>query len=362
MSDDIRLTVYFSTYNQEDYVAEALESILMQKTDFRFIILAADDCSTDRTQEIILDYQKKYPEMIETFFTPVNKGGCQKLVDCIHLGLLRGDYIAPLEGDDYWLNENRLQILVDFLDKNPQYSRVSHKRQVIDENDQPKGYDTKPEVLGKPFYIEDLLEGKLYSDFGSVFRNYYKEDIGKYAELLLASRNVCDFQDMFITQDFGPVYVLDQCLGVYRSRSIAGATNYNSITTQKYRCKENIRLAKAVESFYEGKYDLTPMIRHNQKRLIAEAVREKDQKSFEEVREYIGSEAVKTLIPEQLYLAKRGKRKSEAEFITSMLNDYERSGLFIALFRYAIQKAVNKITGKKINEKVRGSVNAETND
>lgn len=362
MSEDIRLTVYLSTYNQEEFVAEALESILMQKTNFRFIILAADDCSKDRTQEIILDYQKKYPDMIETYFTPVNKGGCQKLVDCIHFGLLKGEYLAFLEGDDYWLEENRLQTLVDFLDNNPQYSRVSHKRLIIDQNDQPCGYDTKPDVLEKPFYVEDLLAGKLYSDFGSVFRNYYKDCVGKYDSLLLSSRNVCDFQEMFITQDFGPVYVMDQCFGVYRSRSIAGATNYNSITTQNYRCKENIRLAKAVETFYKGKYDLTPMIRHNQKRLIEEAVKVKDSRQFSEVREYIGSDAVRELIPEQLYLAKRGKRKSEAEFIAANLNNNERSGMYWRLLGYTIHRVINKITGRKTDEKVRGSVNAKAND
>ena len=57
--ENIKLTVWLSTYNQESYVAQALDSILMQKTDFRFEIIAADDCSTDRTQEIILDYQKR---------------------------------------------------------------------------------------------------------------------------------------------------------------------------------------------------------------------------------------------------------------------------------------------------------------
>ena len=77
--EDIKVTVYFSTYNQEPYVAQALESILMQKTNFRFEIIAADDCSTDRTQEIILDYQRRYPGMIETYFTNPNVGGCRKL-------------------------------------------------------------------------------------------------------------------------------------------------------------------------------------------------------------------------------------------------------------------------------------------
>ena len=81
--ENVKVTVWLSTYNQEPYVAQALDSILMQKTDFSFEIIAADDCSTDRTQEIILDYQKRFPGKIFTFFPENNLGGCRKLTCCI---------------------------------------------------------------------------------------------------------------------------------------------------------------------------------------------------------------------------------------------------------------------------------------
>lgn len=361
-NNDIKVTVYLSTYNQEEYVAQALDSIVMQRTTFPIEVIVADDCSTDRTQEIINQYKDKYPNLIRTYYPEKNLGGCRKLTNCIDMGLFRGEYLAYLEGDDYWLNENRLQILVDFLDNHKEYSRVSHKRLVIDDNGKEKGFDISASVLNKPFYIEDFLNGKQYSDFGSVFRNYFKEVENKYHPLLLASRNVCDFQDMFITQDFGPVFVMDKCLGVYRSRSIAGATNYNSITTQNARCKENIHLAEAVEEFYKGKYDLTPMIRHNQKRLLSEAIKSKEKFLFEEVREFIGTESFKELIPEQLYLARRGKRKEEVAFINACLSDEERSGLALSYIKYWVYRVITKINGKRIDEKVRGTINVKTND
>ena|GEM_PF-1149313 len=360
--NDIKVTVYLSTYNQEEYVAQALDSIVMQRTTFPVEVIAADDCSTDRTQEIINQYKERYPELIRTYYPEKNLGGCKKLTNCIDMRLFRGEYLAYLEGDDYWLNENRLQILVDFLDTHKEYSRVSHKRLVIDENDDEKGFDISADVLNKPFYIEDFLNGKQYSDFGSVFRNYFKEAGNKYHPLLLSSRNVCDFQDMFITQDFGPVFVMDECLGVYRSRSIAGASNYNSITTQKKRCMENINLAKAVESFYHGKYDLSPMIRYNQKRLLSEAIRKKDSALLQEVREYIGSDAIRQLMPEQLYLAKRGKRKDEVNFINLNLLKEEKQSLFFSYLNYCLYRVKTKITGNRINEKVRGIVNVKTDD
>ena len=361
-NSEIKVTVYLSTYNQEEYVAQALDSIVMQRTAFPVEVIVADDCSTDRTQEIINQYKRKYPNLIRTYYPEKNLGGCRKLTNCIDMGLFRGEYLAYLEGDDYWLNENRLQVLVDFLDTHKEYSRVSHKRLVIDENDNEKGFDISAGVLNKPFYIEDFLNGKQYSDFGSVFRNYFKKAGNKYHPLLLASRNVCDFQDMFITQDFGPVFVMDECLGVYRSRSIAGASNYNSITTQKARCKENIRLAEAVENFYKDKYDLTPMIRHNQKRLLNEAIRNKDASLFQEVRDLISSDTIRELIPEQLYLAIRGKRQDELNFIQSNLFGEERKGLLASFLKYCAYRIQTKITGNRIDEKVRGTVNVKTND
>ena len=307
----MKVTVYLSTYNQEDYVAQALDSILMQKTDFDFEIIAADDCSTDGTQAVIMDYVNRYPGKIIPFFTSPNVGGCKKLTDVIDAGLFRGEYLAWLEGDDYWLGEDRLQTLVDFLDANPEYSRVSHKRLVIDENGKELGFDTSDAVLNKPFTIEDFLAGRNYSDFGSVFRNYFQTAGQKYHPLLLSSRNVCDFQDMFITQDFGPVFVMDRCFGVYRSRSAAGHSNYNSITTAAFRCRENIRLAKAVEDFYSGKYDLSPLIRRNQVRLLTLALGD-DEAWDTAAGEIPGAKAIAA---ELYYLALRGRRKHEIEFL-----------------------------------------------
>lgn len=356
MMEQLKVTVYLSTYNQQEYVAQALDSILMQKTNFGFEILAADDCSTDDTQKIILEYQKKYPDIIHTYFTNPNVGGCKKLTNCIDSGLLRGEYLAFLEGDDYWLGEDRLQTLVDFLEEHPEYSRVSHRRRVIDENGNDKGYDISDNVLNKPFTIQDFLDGRQYSDFGSVFRNYFLEVGDQYHSLLLASRNVCDFQDMFITQDFGPVYVMDRCFGVYRSRSVAGATNYNSITTQSARCRENIRLAKAVERFYRGKYDLTSMILRNQKLLLSEAVCAQDSAAFETAREYVPSGTVKEIAPELLYLAWRGKRKNEIDFIKSQLNADEKKGLTAAVAACGVKRVVRKLRHIPNDDNKRGTI------
>ena len=307
-------------------MAQALESILMQKTDFPFEIIAADDCSTDRTREIILDYQKRFPGKIVTFFPEHNLGGCRKLTACIDAGLFRGDYLSYLEGDDYWLGEDRLQTLVDFLEVNPEYSRVAHRRKVINENEDETGFDIPEDVLNKPFTIKDFLDGKNYSDFGCVFRNYFKQCGNKYHELFWASRNVLDFQDMFITQDFGPVFVMDFVYGVYRSISAAGAQNYNSITPIAKRRRDSIQIAQAVERLYNGKYDLIPLKQRRE------------------------------LVAEVLYLAQRGNRKKEISFIQDQLLPEERKRLWTMVVAYAAKRVKNKLSRNRPNERLRGYV------
>lgn len=354
--ENCKVTVWLSTYNQELYVAQALDSILMQKTRFPYEIVVADDCSTDLTQEIILNYQKRYPEKIVTFFPKQNLGGCRKLTTCIDAGLFRGEYLSYLEGDDYWLDEHRMQTLVDYLDAHPEYSRVSYRRKVIDENGNEKGFDIPNSVLNKPFTIEDFLIGKDYSDFGGVFRNYFKQCGSKYHELFWASRNVLDFQDMFITQDFGPVFVMDAVYGVYRSVSKTGAQNYNSITPVAERRRESIQIAQAVEHFYKGKYDLSPLIQRDRFRLLTLAVKSQDLEELSRLREEIPLSQRRELLAEVIYLAKRGKRKDELTFLKEQMTSEEKRNLNVLLVSYAAQRAKNKMTGNRTNQMLRGYV------
>ena len=344
--ENVKVTVWLSTYNQESYVAQALDSILMQKTDFPFEIIAADDCSTDRTQEIILDYQKRYPGKIVTFFPEHNLGGCRKLTGCIDAGLFRGEYLSYLEGDDYWLGEDRLQTLVEFLDAHPEYAAIAHQRDLVNEQGEPFGVDMPEFLLDKAFTINEFLAGWDYPDFGSVFRNFYRQDGSKYHELLHASRNVCDFQDMFIVQDHGPVYVTSRVFGAYRCARPAGATNYNSITTQANRCVDHIRICRAVETFYRGKYDLTPMIEREQGKLLRAVCEKQDQDELGEARSYLTREAVKREMPEILYLATRGKRRETVRFAMEAMSGSEKVSVLLRMIPLSIQRVFEKISGK----------------
>ena len=250
------VSCYLSTYNQAPYVAQAIDSILMQKTNFSYELLIADDCSTDGTQEIIKNYAERYPDKIKLFISSENYGATKK--SSIALSMLTGKYYAPLEGDDYWLNENRLQILIDFLEQHPECVGVSHVRERRNIQGKLIGHDPAPEILNKYFTIQDFLDGKRYSAVGTVYRNFWPESSGKYEALMTLRRNVSDYQFMFIPQDFGKIFVLDNCLGVYRARKDPKEYNYNSITKRLTAFEDHLAIIQAVHKFYNGKYDLQP--------------------------------------------------------------------------------------------------------
>ncbi|GIU00478.1 glycosyl transferase family 2 [Sulfurovum sp. TSL6] len=107
------------TYNLENFIAESLDSFLMQETDFPFEIVIDDDCSTDRTVIIIKKYMEKFPNIINANFLEKNIGVRMNFIK--NMQRARGKYIAPCDGDDYWTDALNLQKHVDFLEKNDEY-------------------------------------------------------------------------------------------------------------------------------------------------------------------------------------------------------------------------------------------------
>ncbi len=109
------------SYNHEKYIAQALESFLMQKTNFPFEILVHDDASPDKSQSIIKEYESKYPHIIKPIYQSENQKSRLKYGMNPHFNFPRakGKFIAMCEGDDYWIDPLKLQKQVDFLENNP---------------------------------------------------------------------------------------------------------------------------------------------------------------------------------------------------------------------------------------------------
>lgn len=125
--DEIEVSIICCTYNHEKYIKSALDSFLSQKTNFKFEILVHDDASTDGTQEILVNYAKSYPKMIKVIQQRINqysKG--VKIAKTFLYPLAKGKYFAFCEGDDFWCDDNKLQLQRDFLYCHHEYSACVH--------------------------------------------------------------------------------------------------------------------------------------------------------------------------------------------------------------------------------------------
>ncbi|MCQ2311449.1 MAG: glycosyltransferase, partial [Paludibacteraceae bacterium] len=111
-------------YNQKDYIAQCIEGMLMQECNFPFNIVIADDCSTDGTQDILREYQTKYPDKIKLVLNEKNGGIAANWVSCCR-ALEGGEFVSFCDGDDYWSNPHKLQLQVDYLRQHPECVAVS---------------------------------------------------------------------------------------------------------------------------------------------------------------------------------------------------------------------------------------------
>lgn len=118
------VSVKVFTFNHEKYITKCLEGILMQKTDFPFEIIVGEDCSTDRTREIVIAYQDKYPEIIKPILHPENVGGKQNVLSVYKA--CQGKYHAICEGDDYWIDPLKLKRQVELMESSPDLSMCFH--------------------------------------------------------------------------------------------------------------------------------------------------------------------------------------------------------------------------------------------
>jgi len=149
------VSVRVVTYNHEKYIAQCLEGILMQRANFPFEVVVGEDCSTDRTREIVLRYQEKYPETIKAILSPVNRGTAKNILQIEQV--CRGKYHAVCEGDDYWIDPLKLQKQADFMEAHPDVPMCFHDAFVVRDDKQAAPQYYCPPALPERLGVRDIL-------------------------------------------------------------------------------------------------------------------------------------------------------------------------------------------------------------
>lgn len=228
------VSVIVLTYNHEKYIRQALDSILMQQVDFTYEILVGDDCSTDATPQILLEYQNKYPELFCVRLRHRNIGATKNLYEL--LVSAKGRYLAYLEGDDYWLNNKKLQKQVSFLLEHGTYIGSSHDCKVVD----GKG----EELIGKRYHNEDNFwiffnEQYTFDDFENwklpgqiatwVHKNIFFYGTEDFSIVYTAHKMVADRTLAIILLQYGEFVHINERWSCYRIVDDENGQNWSSI-------------------------------------------------------------------------------------------------------------------------------------
>ncbi len=216
--DDIFVSVMMVCYNQEPYIERAIRSIANQKTKYKFELIVGDDASKDGTADIIRRMQKEYPEIVKPVLREKNIGATKNSYDI--LSKAQGDYIAFCDGDDAWIEGDRIDRQVDFLESHREYSAICSKTKVIDENDN----DIDKEVAGKvdfwsfgnsDYSLQDFENWKMPGHISAVLgRNFFKT--GDCSLIYKAHEVVGDRTDMLLFLQDGPIYCDNEIVSYYR--------------------------------------------------------------------------------------------------------------------------------------------------
>lgn len=165
----MKLSVFVVTYNQEQYIRQCLDSILMQKVDFDYEVIIGEDCSTDSTPQICDEYADKYP-FIHVYHHPKNIGLLKNWE--FVMNRCQGEYIALLEGDDYWIDKNKLQRQVDWLDAHSDYTLTFTRAEIQYENGAEVGQEKDlPYLEEREYSIQEICADFKVLSSSTVIRN-----------------------------------------------------------------------------------------------------------------------------------------------------------------------------------------------
>lgn len=216
-----RLSVICCTYNQIDYIAKCLDSLISQKTSFPFQIIVHDDASTDGTASIVKDYAERYPGLIVPILQEQNKYSQGESVLSYVDPYLKGDYIAICEGDDWWIDRNKLQSQFDYMESHPNCSLCVHDSYIYEDSLRAYVGQSPASGVERDLPVESLIEnGGWYISTNSFF---YRRKFHALPDLY-KGWGVGDYPTMVHLALSGSVHFLDKPMSAYRSNAAGSWT------------------------------------------------------------------------------------------------------------------------------------------
>ena len=242
------VSVILIAYNQRRYIRQAIESVLAQETSFSYELLIGDDASDDGTSGIVAEYAQAYPDRVRAFIRPETLGAARNAV--LLLQQARGEFIASLEGDDYWIDPQKLEKQAAFLRESPGFIGCTSRIRCVDENGCA--------IRGKPEWIRQKRVFTL-ADFDGVHlpgqasslmrRNIFRQPTHDYSVLTEADTMISDRTAMLIFLLQGDFYCFDQPMSVYRYAPALQGGNLTSRLAGEASILRDIQITRTMERY-----------------------------------------------------------------------------------------------------------------
>ncbi|MBX2966275.1 MAG: glycosyltransferase [Cyclobacteriaceae bacterium] len=230
-------------YNHEHYIAQAIQSILDQKTDLDYELVIGEDCSTDNTRVIINDFKDRYPDKINVIENTTNVGMHENFLRTLFS--CRGKYLCLCEGDDYWINPDKLNLQYQFLESNPGYALVcgNHKKFIQQINQFDKG--NPPSVKDHDIEFAKLIRFNCITTATIMFRNVLKREDFTPDFFSIIS---CDWYMYMKLLNHGKIRYLSHTFAVYRINegSINGRSTRLAIAQKEMKFMELVKTGALV--------------------------------------------------------------------------------------------------------------------
>ena len=296
---EICVSIFMLTYNQEKFIGQAIESILEQKTDFKYQLVIGEDCSTDNTRVICEKFAKENPVKIKLLPSERNLGLINNFIrtfkECT------GKYVAICDGDDYWIDSLKLQKQVNFLENNADYSIVFTAIKFLYPNG--TSHEVVWDELKETSNFDDLILSNFIPSVTALFRNKQGEE--NFPHWI----NRFPYGDwpiyLWTTKNGDKIKYLKECTAVYR-KEIGVSEKLKKVHSDIVRVNLEIVESVYTDVKFQAKRELVKQsLQKHQFALMASYFREhKFFTSFKLASELIGVNPIKVLRT-YLYLIKR---------------------------------------------------------
>jgi len=258
--EPILVAIHCLVYNHEPYLRDCFEGFVMQKTNFRFVAIVHEDCSTDNSAAIIREYEAKYPDIFRPIYETENQwskhdGSLGRIMNEA-IDATGAKYVAMCEGDDYWTDPLKLQKQVDILAADETLMACCTDCSVVDNHSvslkERRGGVVKDDIPGRYNLRDFFRNSHQYPTLSVVYRNTHTEEIRvKYAQTL--NTFLGDWTLWICLLIYGDMYYLNEVTCAYRINPTS--VTHNKVDARRLElAKENFKLLPAVASILPDEY------------------------------------------------------------------------------------------------------------